>query len=106
MSRTATLPRVTDAQVRVLGLAEAGLIVATWLEGTEYPGRGLKPGFPISGGGVRGTQLHSLWLDGLIRLDRHAFTFVTAGTRVGRVRLTPLGERTYHANGGGYLDAA
>lgn len=86
----------TPAELRTLDLVRQRLVVAVFSADVEDSALGVKPWYAISGG-VLPTQLHTLWLAGLIRLDRDRMTYRVAGNAelvIGRVRLTPAGRRS------------
>lgn len=66
----------------------------------EFPRLGRKPWYGLTCGHLP-TTLHTLWLHGLIRLDKHTSVLrldADAELAVGRARLTPLGRRVLEAN--------
>lgn len=84
-------------QLVALRDVEQRRVAAVWHSTVDYPGRGLKPWFAITGA-ASPRVLHVLWLYRLIRLDRGAFTCdVDAALLIGRARLTPLGRRVLEA---------
>lgn len=87
---------MTAAELRAMRLTAEGLVVAYWHTEHDYRGLGLKPWFALSGGNVQPRTLHSLWLRGLIRLDRSRPTprIGDGDLCVGRARLTPAGRRS------------
>lgn len=87
---------LTPAQIRVLGLIGDRMVAVVWHDRREYPGRGLKPWYALTGG-VLPTQLHRLWLAGLIRADRTTSSIPSGALRVQRACLTPAGRRALWA---------
>lgn len=84
--------RLTPAQTRALRLIDDRMIAAVWHSDKEYPKLGFKPWYAITGS-VLPTQLHTLWLAGLIRLDRSTLRYeIGRDLIVGRVRTTPTGR--------------
>lgn len=87
-TEAATLRAIADRQV-----------VVVWQSEFDFPRRGWKPWYALSAG-VRGHQLHSLWMAMLIRVDRGAGALELAGENdlhVARARLTPRGRQVLAA---------
>lgn len=100
---------LTIPQVRALRQIRDRNVVVVWHADEEFSGLGLKPWYALSGG-VLPTQLHTLWLDHLIRADRGAGPLLRLDSElalvVGRARLTPMGKAVVLANAGrGAVDA-
>lgn len=89
------MSKLTPARVRALRQIRDRNVAVVWHAKTEYPGLGYKPWYALTGG-VLPVQLHSLWLDGLIRLDRNDSAPLRLATDtallVARARLTPMGK--------------
>ncbi|MDX8151125.1 hypothetical protein SK069_05935 [Patulibacter brassicae] len=85
---------LTAAQRRLLALADERLLAVVWASAEhDDPIRGPKPWYALTGS-VLPRSLHTLWLAGLIAIDRRATVLLAeAGLRVARARLTPDGGR-------------
>jgi hypothetical protein len=99
-----TWPLLPQGQLDAIGDIALRRVAAIWSSRTAYPRLGLKPWFPITCP-IRPTTLHSVWVQGLARLDRSVPTYCLAFEAlgsdqflVGRARLTPLGRRVLEAH--------